>query len=61
MHPIEQVLSSLVNMRTLKGKKTMENAFNNFFKNLRKLKRYKSEKRGAISFLKVHFPETSLL
>jgi len=36
MHPIAQVPSTLVNMGKLKDKNAVENAFNNFFKQLQK-------------------------
>ena len=57
MHLIEQVPSTRVNQGKLKDKKTVANAFNNFLLTTsEKLKRYKSEKRDAISFLKDSFP-----
>jgi len=48
MCPIEQVSSTLENMAKLKDKKTVANAFSNFFLTTsEKLNRYKSEKKGC--------------
>ena len=57
MHAIEQVPSTLVDMGKLKDKKTVANAFNNFFLTTsEKLNRYKSEKKGCYFVFKRLIP-----
>jgi hypothetical protein len=57
MHPIEQVPSSLMNIKKLKDQTTVANTFNNFFLTTsEKLNIHKFKKGDAITFSKDSFP-----